>query len=58
MWAVMKAQSFADLKFMGMSVAVAPGSPAKFIPLFDTRAEAVAFDGGSDEYVRECKVGS
>lgn len=53
MWAVMKAYSWESLEVMGLSLRAPPQGPCKFIPLFETRAQAIAFDGGCEDHVRE-----
>lgn len=53
MWAVMKARSWESLEVMGLSLRAPKDGPCKFIPLFETRAQAVAFDGGCEDHVRE-----
>jgi hypothetical protein len=50
MWVVMKAHTWENIEVMGMSIRPPPDGPQRFIPMFDTREQAVAWDG-SDEHV-------
>jgi len=64
MWAVMKAQPWDSLKVEGLPLRpmqvplrAPPDGPSKFIALFDTREQAVAFDDGCEEHVIELTLG-
>jgi hypothetical protein len=56
MWAVMKAYSWESLEVMGLSLRAPAHGPCKFIPLFETWAQAVAFDDGCEDHVREIRL--
>lgn len=53
MWAVMKAQSFSSIEINGIPLSVPANKnlPTAFIPLFETREQAVAFDNGSGAHI-------
>lgn len=51
MYAIMKAQSFGNIEINGVPVKVPEKGPQAFIPLFETREQAVAFDNGSEAHV-------
>ena len=51
-WAVMKAQPFSSLVVSGYPLQYPTEGPHRFIPIFDTREQAVAW-AGSDEHVVE-----
>lgn len=53
MWAVMRAQSLACIEINGIPMRATAGGPCRFIPLFETRAQAVAWDNGCEDHVRE-----
>lgn len=50
-WAVMKMNSWDSLTVMGLPVGTLKEGPHRFIPVFETREQAVAWDNGSDKYV-------
>jgi hypothetical protein len=52
LWAVMLAYSWDAVTAGGFRVAAPPGGPHRFIPLFETREQAVAW-AGSEEHVME-----
>jgi hypothetical protein len=49
-WAVMKAHSWDCLECSGLPVRMPEDGPHRFIPVFNTREQAVAW-AGSDEHV-------
>ena len=51
-WVVMKAYDFNALSIGGFELSPPPSGPHRFLPAFNTKAEAVAFEG-SDEFVYE-----
>ena len=55
MWAVMKAHAWDSMICNGWPVACPPAGPHRFIPVFDTRAEAVAW-AGSERLVVELET--
>lgn len=50
MWAVMKAHAWDAMTCNGWPVACPPEGPHRFIPVFNTRSQAVAW-AGSDKHV-------
>jgi hypothetical protein len=50
-WAIMKAQSWSSMTINGIEVAAQPEGPHRFIPVFNTREQAVAWNGGEDNVV-------
>jgi hypothetical protein len=52
MWAVMKAHSWGSIEVGGHPLAFPKDGPHKFVPLFNTKRQAVRF-AGSDEHVYE-----
>ena len=52
MWAVMKAYSFTSMSVMGMDLRSPPEGPQRFIPLFETREQAIEF-AGDDKHIAE-----
>jgi hypothetical protein len=57
LWAVMKAHSWDGLEVAGLPLRAPPDGPCKFIPIFHTREQAIAFDDGCDEHVTELTIG-
>ena len=58
MWAVMKAVEV-QINVPGVGpidACAGVGGPRYYMPLFDTREQAVAFDAGSDRHVREVGI--
>lgn len=51
MFAVMKVFSWESLEVLGMPLSAPANGPHKFIPVFETRAQAVAFNNGSEENI-------
>lgn len=57
-WAVMIPQRFADLESdarpygLPIQFRTTPGSPEWYIPLFDSRKDAVAWNGGADHIMQ------
>ena len=59
MWAVMKALDWDVFSVFGVARFRAPDEgPQRFIPVFDTREQAVAFDHGNDAHVVELVMGA
>lgn len=58
MWAVMKAQSWDSIEVMGIPMRAPEDGPCRFIPLFETRAQAVAWDNGCEDHIREVQPNS
>jgi hypothetical protein len=57
-WAVMRAQQFTDIETaMGIPLQHPSEGPQRFIPVFDTKEQAVAWNGG-DHNVKEMIVTS
>jgi len=55
-WAVMTAQQFTDIKTeIGMPIQPPPEGPQRYIPVFDTKQQAVAWNG-SERGVKEVIV--
>lgn len=55
-WAVMRAQEFSLIETaIGMPLQHPPEGPQRFIPVFDTKEQAVAWNGGEDN-VKEMTV--
>lgn len=55
MWAVMKAQSWASIEVLGIPMRAPFDEPCGFIPLFETRKQAVAWDNGCEDHVVEAQ---
>ena len=53
---VMRAHEWSTLSFLGMPMQAAPNGPHRFLPIFNTREEAIAHENGSAEYVREIET--
>ena len=51
-WCVMRAYGWANLSVAGIEMAAPKEGPQHFIPVFDTREQAVAW-AGTDEHVYE-----
>ena len=51
-WAVMKGYPWSSVEAAGIPLQSPPEGPHRFIPIFDTREQAVAW-AGSDEHVVE-----
>jgi hypothetical protein len=49
-WCVMKAHSWTNLSVMGIAMQAPAEGPQHFIPVFDTREQAVAWSG-TEEHV-------
>jgi hypothetical protein len=56
MWAVMKAFRWANLQVHGIELTCPKSGPHRLVPLFNTRKQAVAFNGGKDDCVFEVKA--
>lgn len=50
-WAVMKAYSWGSLSVGGLSIGSPPKGPQRFMPLFETREQAVAWDNGCEDNI-------
>ena len=55
MWVVMRALSFDSLETMGRKLSAPVGGPFRFMPVFETKDQAVAFEEGCEDNVREIK---
>ena len=55
LWAVMKAHSWDKLSVLGHPLLSPAEGPQRFIPVFDTREQAVQW-AGSDEHVVEMQA--
>lgn len=53
MWAVFKAYSWSSLQVLGLDLTAPPDGPCKFIPLFDTKDQALKFADGDESNVFE-----
>ena len=56
MWAVMTGQSWNSFTVEGMEIGLPEEGPHGFIPLFDTRAQAVAWSRSGEKHVVEVKL--
>jgi hypothetical protein len=54
----MKTLPFSSLEVMGRPCQSRPGDPQRFIPVFDTREAAVAWDDGCETYVVKLERGA
>lgn len=54
-WVVMRAHKWNAIKVGPYHIAAKQAGPQRFIPVFDTKAQAVAW-AGSDEYVYEIQT--
>lgn len=56
LWCVMKSHNWSSITvFTNMPLVSPSGGPHGFIPVFNTRKEAIEWDG-SEEYVRELQI--
>jgi hypothetical protein len=55
MWAIMKAYNFSALAADGIRCAAPLGGPQRFIPVFDTKEQAVKFADGDETHIVECE---
>lgn len=55
-WVVMKRYTLASLEVHGIALSSPPDEPQAFLPLFETKEQAVAFEDGDDTYVREMRT--
>lgn len=53
MWAVFKAYKWNSLQVLGLNLKAPLNGPCKFIPLFDTKAQALKFADGDESNVFE-----
>jgi len=56
MFAIFKAYSFGSFEVMGMTLQASKDGPQRFIPLFDTREQAIKFNDGSEEHIFQMEV--
>ena len=56
LWAVMKACAWDSLTVNGVPLINPTQGPEYFMPLFKNREQAVAFNGGSEDRVKEIYV--
>jgi hypothetical protein len=57
LWVIYRAWPFSAMTANGMNVKVDPGEPTRFMPVFETRAQAVKWYGKDDESIYPIKVG-
>jgi len=57
-WMVLRAWPFSAVTAAGFSLKPEPGGPTRFIPVFDTRAEAVEWCGSDDDSIQSIQIGS
>jgi hypothetical protein len=55
MWVVMRALSFDSLETMGRKLSAPAGGPFRFMPVFENKGQAVAFEGGCEDNIREIR---
>ncbi len=54
LWCVMKVSKWSSLTvFNNIPLNSPSGGPSGFIPIFNTKEEAIIWDNGSEEYVRQ-----
>jgi len=56
MWAVMKAYGWNSIEIPGVNIIPPPNGPQRFIPLFDTRKQALAFTDGDESNLQEMET--
>jgi hypothetical protein len=56
-WIVLRAWPFTAMTIAGRPAKAEPGGPERFIPVFSTRAEAVALYGKDDDSIQPLKLG-
>lgn len=56
-WAIMKAYTWGSLSVEGSPLTPPVEGPQRFVPIFDTHEQAVAWNNGSDVDVRQMTVG-
>lgn len=54
-WVVMRAHEWSSITVGGYPLSAPTGGPCRFLPVFSTRAEAIAF-AGTPEHVAELKA--
>lgn len=57
LWVISRAWPFSAMTANGMNVKVFPGEPTRFMPVFETREQAVKWYGTDDESIQPVKVG-
>lgn len=57
LWVISRAWPFSAVTVDGVDVKVYPGQPTRFMPLFETREQAVEWYGKDDENIHPLKVG-
>lgn len=50
-WAVMKAYDFRAMSVFGICLTAPKEGPHRFIPVFDTKEQAIAFEDGCKDHV-------
>jgi hypothetical protein len=56
-WIVSRTWPFSAMTIAGRPAKAEPGGPERFIPVFNTRAEAVAWYGKDDASIQPLKLG-
>jgi len=56
MWAIMKAYGWNSIEITGVNIIPPPNGPQRFIPLFDTREQALAFTDGDESNLQEMEM--
>ncbi len=56
-WIVSRAWPFSAMTIAGRPAKAEPGGPERFIPVFSTRAEAVAWYGKDDDSIQPLTLG-
>jgi len=56
MWAIMKAYKFSSLEVLGMELTPPLTGPQRFIPVFETRDQAVKFQNGDESDIYEMRT--
>lgn len=57
LWVIWRAWPFSAMKANGLRVKVDLGEPTRFMPVFDTREQAVKWYGRDDESIQSMTVG-
>lgn len=52
-WLVLRAYNWSAVTVGAVPLAASPDGPCRFVPVFETREQAIAFEGGSDAHVIE-----
>ena len=57
LWVICRAWPFSAITANGVSLTVDPGEPTRFMPVFETREQAVKWYGKDDKSIHPLKVG-